>query len=204
MLRWIKKIRWPWRRKRPLAPPKRTADALRRLYYNYQRQRRLWGYIVLSALMMSSLFIVFSLFTETNLWVLTLPFLASIFSVHQMRRCGELVNVLRQALTVQIQIDKKLAEAEQKAALEAEAEEELQAEAQAKLDAQSEAIRRARAKEYAEAVLESQAQAQAGPNGNGKEKEKEKEKREEADSSEAPPADREDENEGKNGSEAKD
>jgi|GEM_PF-1744840 uncharacterized membrane protein len=194
MLRWIKNIRWPWRKKPPLAPPKRTADALRRLYYNYQRQRRLWGYIVLSALMMSSLFIVFSLFTDTNLWVLTIPAMASIFSVHQMRRCGELVNVLRQALTVQIQIDKKLAEAEQKATLETEAAAEQLAEAQAKVDAQSEAIRRARAKEYAEAVLESQ--AQAGSNGNGKEKG--------AESNDAPPTKKEDEDEGEKGTEAKD
>ena len=168
MLKWFKRIRWPWQRKRALAPPKRTADALRRLYYNYQRQRRLWGYIVISALMMSSLFIVFSLFTDTNLWVLTIPFLTSVFSVYQMRRCSELVSVLRQALTVQIQIDKKLAEAERKAQEEAEAEAAQQAEAQAKLEAQSEAIRRARAKEYAEAVLESQAQASADSNGEGK------------------------------------
>jgi hypothetical protein len=118
--------------------------------------------------MMSSLFIVFSLFTDTNLWVLTIPFLASIFSVFQMRRCGELVEVLRQALTVQIQIDKKMAEAEKKANEKAETEAAIQAEAQAKLDAQSEAIRRARAKEYAEAVLESQAQARADSNGEGK------------------------------------
>ena len=99
---------------------------------------------------------------------LTIPFLASIVSVFQMRRCGELVEVLRQALTVQIQIDKKMAEAKRKANEEAEAEAALQAEAQAKLDVQSEAIRRARAKEYAEAVLESEAQVRADSNGEGK------------------------------------
>ncbi len=114
-MRWPRWVRWPWRKRSRPSMPTRTAAALRHLYFNYQKQRRMWGYSVLSSMALMCLFVVMSLFTDTNLWVLAIPTVAIIFSFFQMRRCSGLVRVLRHALIVQNQIDRAQAKAEREA-----------------------------------------------------------------------------------------
>lgn len=166
MLGWLKRIRWPWQRRAASRAPAHTAEALRRLYLGYQRQRRGWGYVVISAISIASLFIMFSLFAEMNLWVLILPLIALLFAIFQIRRSGDLVRVLRQALTMQRQIDRKRAEAEQAAAEEEEKGREAHAARQA----------RARAAERAEERGEGNGRARKGPSEGGREGEGEGEK----------------------------
>ena len=111
-MRWFRSLRWPWS-KRPLASlPARTADALRRLYMDHRRQRRLWAYSVCSAMVLASLFVIFNVFIEANLWVVLVPSVAIIFAAMQMRKCKSIGRLLRQAITVQHQVEQIRAEAE--------------------------------------------------------------------------------------------
>ncbi len=112
MLSKLRQIRWPWKKRTPSELPTRTADALRRLYYRHQRQRRLWGYIVLTALLMTTLFLAFSLLTKGGFWVVAIPLIVLIFSIYQIRRNRDLSRLLRQALAIQSQIDKAQEEAQ--------------------------------------------------------------------------------------------
>ena len=79
-MRWPKRIRWPWRRRTRPSAPKRTAEALRNLYFDYLKQKRMWGYSVISSMMLMCLFISMSLFADTNFWVLAIPVTAIVFS----------------------------------------------------------------------------------------------------------------------------
>ena len=147
------------RRSQAPAKAQKTAESLRQLYFNHQKQKRHWAFIVLSALMLMCLFVVMSLFTKPNLWVIGIPFAVIVYSFFQIRRCGNLARMLRQALAVQSQIDKAQKEAEEKA----KAEEEERAAAEAK-----EADEAERARPVIEA-LSDRGQAEAGgANGAGK------------------------------------
>ena len=112
-MRWPRWLRWR-RRQRPQPPESiRTADALRRLHTNYQKQKRMWLYSVLSSLVLVSLFVVLSLFSSVSWWVLALPAAGIIISLTQIHRCNDIVRILRHALVVQHQVDRAQAEAEQ-------------------------------------------------------------------------------------------
>jgi hypothetical protein len=147
------------RRGQAPAKPQRTAESLRQLYFNHQKQKRHWAFIVLSALMLMCLFIVMSLFTKPNLWVIGIPFAVIVYSFFQIRRCGNLARMLRQALAVQSQIDKAQREAEEKA----KAGEEERAAAEAK-----EAEAAERAKPVIEALSGRGPAEAGGANGAGK------------------------------------
>ena len=115
-------MQWPWR-KQPKAPDplaSRPAHALRHLYRNYQRQERMWGLVILSALGVACLFFVFSVVTPVSFYIFSAPLIVIVFAGFQLRRCRELVRILRHALTIQQTIDKADA-VRQKEAEEAEA-----------------------------------------------------------------------------------
>ncbi len=114
-MQWFRRLRWPWSKPKPGSLPARTADALRRLYMDHRRQRRLWAYSVCSALVLAALFAafnVFIVFIEANLWVVLVPSVAIIFAAMQMRKCKSIGRLLRQAMTVQHQVEQIRAEAE--------------------------------------------------------------------------------------------
>ena len=93
--------------------PARTVDALRHLYFSYQRQRKMWIYTVFSSAMLMCLFVVLSLFSSADFWLLTIPSAVIVFSVLQLYRCKDICRTLRQTLAVQHQIDQAQTEAEQ-------------------------------------------------------------------------------------------
>ena len=147
------------RRKRPAASdPQRTAESLRQLYFIHQKQKRHWIYIIMSSLMLVCLFIVMSLFTTPNLWVIAIPFTVILYSYFQIRRCSRLARMIRQALAVQSQIDKA----------QKEAEERDKAEAEAKAAAEAEKAEEAeRVKPVIEALSERDVADPGGANGSG-------------------------------------
>ena len=112
-MRWPRWLRWRRRQGPQPSEPMSTADALRRLHSNYQKQKRMWLYSVLSSLVLVSLFVVLSLFSSASWWVLALPAAGSIISLTQIHRCNDIVRILRHALVVQHQVDRAQAEAEQ-------------------------------------------------------------------------------------------
>jgi type VI protein secretion system component VasK len=96
--------------------PTQTLLALRQLNQGYQRQKRLWVYIILSALTLMIVYVMFSIFWA-GLRVHAIPIawiiLAGIvIAVLQVRRCNDLIFSLRQAYQVQQQIEKAQAERE--------------------------------------------------------------------------------------------
>jgi len=111
-MRWLKRLRPPWRRRTQPARSDDPTEALRELYQDYQGQQKRWGYSVISSLCLMAIFIVFGLFTVVNLWVITIPLVAIFFSVFQTYRCKDIVRVLRQARVIQKQCDWAREEAE--------------------------------------------------------------------------------------------
>jgi len=102
------------RRKAPYQVSKQTLQALRQLNQRYQRQKRLWVYIILSAMALLVLYVMFSVFWA-GLRAQAIPIawiiLAGIFiASFQVRRCNELIATLRQAHQVQFQIEKAQAD----------------------------------------------------------------------------------------------
>ena len=76
---------------------------------------------MVSSLFLMSIFVVLSLFTDSDLWVITIPLTAIVFSIFQTYRCKDIVKMLRQALVIQQQIDRAREEAEQRRQAEEEA-----------------------------------------------------------------------------------
>ena len=112
----------------------------------------------MSSLMLVCLFIVMSLFTTPNLWVIAIPFTVILYSYFQIRRCSRLARMIRQALAVQSQIDKA----------QKEAEERDKAEAEAKAAAEAEKAEEAeRVKPVIEALSERDVADPGGANGSG-------------------------------------
>jgi hypothetical protein len=79
---------------------------------DHRRQRRRWAYSVCSALVLASLFVIFNVFIEANLWVVLVPSIAIIFAAMQMRKCKSIGRLLRQAMSVQHQVEQIRAEVE--------------------------------------------------------------------------------------------
>ena len=110
----------PWKRqKRPPVTARTSTGALRQLYSGYQKQTNLWGYTLLSSMVLICLWIVFSVFHEVDFKLLSLPLAGILISSLQMYRIKNISRVLRQAHTIQQQVDKAEAERKQKADEEA-------------------------------------------------------------------------------------
>jgi len=108
----------------------KTSQALRQLVRRYQRQKRLWIYIILSSVSLMVVYILFSLLW-IELWqgggVVPVAWiiLAGVgIAIYQVRRCNDVIQTLREAYVVQAQIEK--AEAEAQAEAEKEKEENKQ------------------------------------------------------------------------------
>ncbi len=108
------KIRWPWRKKVEESLPKKTGQALRLLHTKYQKQKRMWVYIILSSLFLMAAFLLSSVFLDISYWGLAIPVAGIAISVLQLYRCNDVMRMLRQAHNVQLQIEKAQAEAEKK------------------------------------------------------------------------------------------
>ncbi|MFT5369228.1 MAG: undecaprenyl pyrophosphate phosphatase UppP [Candidatus Latescibacterota bacterium] len=101
-----------------LQVPEKASQALRQLIRSYQRQKRLWIYIILSSISLMLLYTLFSLLWAEVLhgggvvpvaWII----LAGVsIAIYQVRRCNDVIQTLRQAYTVQFQIEKAEAQRE--------------------------------------------------------------------------------------------
>lgn len=120
MLAFIKnilaKLPLPGMRTKALNISQKTSQALRQLMRGYQRQKRLWIYIILSSVSLMVLYILFSLLW-IELWqgggVVPVAWiiLAGVgIAIYQVRRCNDVIETLRQAYIVQAQIEKAAAE----------------------------------------------------------------------------------------------
>lgn len=94
----------------------------------------MWLYAILSSGTLICIYGIFAVFLE-SLWEILIPVgcivVAGVgISIIQVRRCNDVIRMIRQAYNVQIQIDKVYAEAEQK-----KQEEEAQASEQSASDA---------------------------------------------------------------------
>lgn len=96
----------------------KTSHALRQLVRRYQRQKRLWIYIILSSVSLMVVYILFSLLW-IELWQgggivpVAWIILAGVgIAIYQVRRCNDVIQTLREAYVVQVQIEKAEAEAE--------------------------------------------------------------------------------------------
>jgi hypothetical protein len=125
----LAKLPLPGLRPNALQLSQKTSQALRQLVRRYQRQKRLWIYIILSSMCLMVLYIMFSLLW-TELWQgggivpVAWIILAGVgIAIYQVRRCNDVIRTLKEAYVVQSQIEKADAE---KAAEEAAEEEEQQ------------------------------------------------------------------------------
>ncbi len=96
----------------------KTSQALRQLNNQYVQQKRLWVYIILSSIGLVVSYILCSIFWS-QLWEhkVIIPaawtILAGIFiAIFQVRRCNDVIHILRQAYHVELQVEKAQAEKE--------------------------------------------------------------------------------------------
>ena len=111
----------PWQKKKQAKEPitARTAiGAIRQLYNHYQKQANMWGFALLSSLILIFLWVGYSVLREVNYSYLSLPLMGIFISAMQMYRIKGISNTLRQAHAIQQQVDK--AEAEKREKEEAE------------------------------------------------------------------------------------
>ena len=110
----------PWRKKqeKETVTARTALGAIRQLYNHYQKQANMWGYALLSSLVLIFLWIGYSVLREVNYAYLSLPLIGILISAMQMHRIKGISNILRQAHTIQQQVDK--AEAEKREQEEAE------------------------------------------------------------------------------------
>lgn len=108
----LAKLPIPGLRSKVLQVSPKTSQALRQLIRSYQRQKRLWIYIILSSVSLMVLYTLFSLLWG-ELWqsggVVPVAWiiLAGVgIAIYQVRRCNDVIQTLRQAYTVQVQIEK--------------------------------------------------------------------------------------------------
>ncbi len=111
----------PWRKKqaKKTVTARTAIGAIRQLYNHYQKQANMWGYALLSSLVLIFLWVGYSVLREVNYAYLSLPLIGIVISAFQMYRIKGISNTLRQAHTIQQQVDK--AEAEKREQEEAEA-----------------------------------------------------------------------------------
>lgn len=102
----------PGLRPKALQVSQKTSQALRQLIRRYQRQKRLWIYIIFSSVSLMVLYTLFSLLW-VELWQgggivpVAWIILAGVgIAIYQVRRCNDVILTLRQAYTVQAQIEK--------------------------------------------------------------------------------------------------
>lgn len=120
----------PWKRKPQAAVTANTPiGAIRQLYSHYQKQENLWGYALLSSLVLVFLWIVYSIFQGVYFSYLSLPLAGILISGLQMYWIRGISNTLRQAHAIQQQIDKAEAEKREREDQEPESEEEQASEA---------------------------------------------------------------------------
>jgi hypothetical protein len=112
-------------RSQVLQVSQKTSQALRQLIRRYQRQKRLWIYIIISSVSLMVLYTLFSLLW-VELWdgggvvpVVWIILAGVGIAIYQVRRCNDVIQTLRQAYTVQVQIEK----AEEEKAEEEESQE---------------------------------------------------------------------------------
>lgn len=112
----LAKLPLPGLRPNALQVSQKTSQALRQLVRRYQRQKRLWIYIILSSICLIVLYILFSLLW-TELWQgggivpVTWIILAGVsIAIYQVRRCNDVIRTLKEAYIVQAQIEKADAE----------------------------------------------------------------------------------------------
>jgi hypothetical protein len=122
----LAKLPIPGLRSKVLQVSHKTSQALRQLIRSYQRQKRLWIYIILSSVSLMVMYTLFGLLW-VELWdgggvvpVVWIILAGVGIAIYQVRRCNDVIQTLRQAYTVQIQIEK----AEEEKAEEENAEEE--------------------------------------------------------------------------------
>lgn len=114
----------PGLRPNALQVSQKTSQALRQLVRRYQRQKRLWIYIILSSVCLLVLYVLFSLLW-IELWqgggvvpVAWIILAGVSIAIYQVRRCNDVIRTLKEAYIVQAQIEK--ADAERAAAEEEE------------------------------------------------------------------------------------
>lgn len=117
----FKRLPLPWRKPSPEQFAKKASQALRQLNRRYLRQKRLWVYSLLYSVALMATYCIFAIFLP-GLWEFAIPItwivLAGIIiSILQVRRCSDVIRILRQAHSVQYQIEKA---EEEKAKKEAE------------------------------------------------------------------------------------
>ena len=114
-------MRLPWRKKQEKATvtAKTPLGQIRQLYSHYQKQSNMWGYTLLSSMVLILFWVLFSAMRFVDWTYLSLPLMGILFSLWQMKRIKSISSILRNAHEVQQQIEK--AEAEKKVREEKEA-----------------------------------------------------------------------------------
>ena len=103
-----------------------TSRALRQLNTRFQRQKRGWIYVMLTSLTLGCVYGIFAVFLD-SLWEGVIPAICIVvtgvsIAIIQVRRCSDIIRMIRQAYTVQVQIDKATEEKEKEEAKKQEAE----------------------------------------------------------------------------------
>jgi hypothetical protein len=105
---------WPWNRKSsPKIAPQTPTARIRALYVDYQTQRNLWLYVILSSLVLVCFWVIAAFLGLVDAYALSLPAAGLSISVIQLHRIRRISEVLRAAHAIQQQVDR--AEAEKKA-----------------------------------------------------------------------------------------
>ena len=103
-----------------------TFRALRQLHARFQRQKRGWIYVMLSSLTLGCVYGIFAVFLD-SLWEGVIPAICIVvtgisIAIMQVRRCSDIIRMIRQAYNVQVQVDKANEEREKEEAEKQEAE----------------------------------------------------------------------------------
>ncbi|MDA0709043.1 MAG: hypothetical protein O3B73_02390 [bacterium] len=104
--RLLSKLPIPGFRAKVLPTSEKTSQALRQLIRRYNRQKRLWIYIILSSVCLVVMYVMFILLWE-GLWsdggvvpVTWIIFAGLGISIFQTRRCNQVIKVLREACSI--------------------------------------------------------------------------------------------------------
>ncbi len=121
----FKRLPLPWRKPSPEQFATRPSQALRQLNRRYQRQKRLWVYSFLYSVALMVIYCIFAILLPC-LWEYVIPIawivLAGIvISILQVRRSNDVIHTLREAHSIQYQIEKAEAEKAEKEAEEGKA-----------------------------------------------------------------------------------
>lgn len=111
----------PWKQKadEPAVTAKTPLGQIRQLYNHYQKQSNLWGYTLLSSMVLICIWVLFFFLDLVDWTYLSLPVAGILISAFQMRRIKQISRILRNAHEVQQQIEKAEAEKKEREAAEA-------------------------------------------------------------------------------------